>query len=955
MYDSRLYQVVPLNNWRFVFLNQKGTGKSLGCALAQLSSLARIAKERHDVKGDVRIMEQYNKMNSSTGDHSTMHLPSGCAAHMDVGVVAGGGCDIKQTTKFLDAVDTNIVRVPTGEDPTTRATSSINASLAEFLARPVQIKTATWATGVSPNFAIYPWELWGQNAYVKAKLDHYQLLRGDLMIKVTVNGSPFHYGKAVMHYYPLQVHSDLVADNTTATLHTTAHTAVLAKATSRQHIVIDPSTNSGGCMCLPFLWPDNMFNIPQVAEFQQMGTLYLTAMADIKSTGASFTEPEIMVYAWLENARLEIPTRSEAMSVPAASLLGALVAQGEFDEQPGVISGPAGVVAALAGKLTRVPGIAPFALATNIGATAVGNIAKIFGFSKPASIAPVGKMRREPDGGLAATIGVDCTNKLSCDPKAEVTVDPRTVGLGDEDQMAISYIASREALLTQFEWVVGGVPTLIFGANVNPYQAIKHDVNANSSSITPTPLSFASLPFQFWTGSLIYRFEVMCSAMHRGRLGICFDPNGFITSTDTNTNYMTVLDLSDTKNVEVRVSWASSQPLLQVRAGRGSTWVQTGSYVVGTNPAPMSKDLTNGYLSVNVINSLQCNISSADVYVNVYVRGGDDFRLSAPHDAGIHQVSYHPYASLLGACLVGHGEDETPLQDNDPEGSDVKVDLVSTPMSNVDMMSSIYNGDPMVTFRSLLKRYCLSESITMFDVTSGVEKDLCSYRLKFIEPNFPRYYGYDPNGMYEVGAAKPYSPCLVTLMNYLTPAYAGWRGATRVKYFPQGQAFYGNGGNTMQGYIERTPIPIDATYSISQRALPNFLGGLLSQAETTHALDVPAFAGASVEVQSAQKSFAIELPYYNNKRFCFAQQLDINTGNTTDGSRTFRHSLKIDRRNGTALDSAVCADTVLTTQDLAYQKWTAAGDDFSLFGFINPPTHYLYTSPKPLITKAIEV
>jgi hypothetical protein len=106
----------------------------------------------------------------------------------------------------------------------------------------------------------------------------------------------------------------------------------------------------------------------------------------------------------------------------------------------GIISAPASAIAKAAGMLEAIPMIAPYARATEMVATKVGQIAALFGYSRPAVISDIVLQKPSPTGNLANVDAADAVNRLTLDSKQELTIDSRTVGLDGSDQMTIDSI-----------------------------------------------------------------------------------------------------------------------------------------------------------------------------------------------------------------------------------------------------------------------------------------------------------------------------------------------------------------------------------------------------------------------------------------------------------------------------------------------------------------------------------
>eukprot|EP01084_Bolivina_argentea_P113537 202308_1 len=96
----------------------------------------------------------------------------------------------------------------------------------------------------------------------------------------------------------------------------------------------------------------------------------------------------------------------------------------------GIISSTSTTVARVAGLLTSAPSIGPYALATQMAASTVSNIARLFGYSRPPVLTDINSYKQMNLGNLANTNVSDAVMKLSLDAKQELSVDPRIMGLG---------------------------------------------------------------------------------------------------------------------------------------------------------------------------------------------------------------------------------------------------------------------------------------------------------------------------------------------------------------------------------------------------------------------------------------------------------------------------------------------------------------------------------------------
>lgn len=327
---------------------------------------------------------------------------------------------------------------------------------------------------------------------------------------------------------------------------------------------------------------------------------------------------------------------------------------GKDEYGTGVVSAPATAVAKAASYFTNIPIIGPFARATEIGASAVSSIAKIFGFSRPADITDFCQTRNLPLGRMAITSGSDPLVKLSLDPKQELCVDPATVGLASDDELSFLHIAKQETLIDQFPWTISGTGSTgtIYMIPVNPWnQPIW--TTQSQTAYAQTSLSFVSRPFSYWTGSLRYRFQIVASQFHRGRLLFQFEPHintNFVTQAATiladgdgiNARYSHILDLSQERDVTFEVNWAQyegwryvlSNGLLQIMSAEGNFNFSATS---GFDPAIL--ETYNGVLRVYVINNLTAPDNASNIQINVFISAGDSFQVAAPGE-GIQSLAY---------------------------------------------------------------------------------------------------------------------------------------------------------------------------------------------------------------------------------------------------------------------------------------------------------------------------
>lgn len=530
-----------------------------------------------------------------------------------------------------------------GSDPTMTVAHTSDTNDA-FLGRPVKIFTQLWPVGGSLHFTFDPWSLFCNNSKVVNRLAHFKNLRGTLIVKFQLNGNPFYYGRLMMSYNPLANSDEFTASRDNVLQDRIA-------ASQRPKVFLDPTTNQGGELICPFIYPKNTLDIPS-AEWGKMGNITCFTLNALQHANDSTDPVTVTAYAWMVDYDLSTPTSQLPSTIvpqmecaddyeffPEMMAANSAYKKANGDEY-GIVSGPAHTAANFMGKLATIPKIGKYARATEMVASKISSIAQLFGFSKPRAIA-VPRNLIESTVELAVTNVQDNSLSLALDAKKEITVDPTVTGASDEDEMAIVPLAMKESYVTSFGWSVANPSdTHLFSIRVRPTQGdvINTDGGGIADELHMTPSSWVSLPFEYWTGSMDFRFQIVCSAYHRGRLRFVWDPDVY-TGNDYNVNYSEIVDISNGRDFKFRIGWGQNTTYLPVSGPLNNGASQdlfpsfTPASPGGNPPAPYTtkEPYSNGTLSVYVVNELTSPSDTGDlIEVNVYANAAEDFEVASP-------------------------------------------------------------------------------------------------------------------------------------------------------------------------------------------------------------------------------------------------------------------------------------------------------------------------------------
>lgn len=841
----------------------------------------------------------------------------------------------KESTKQTTVTFSDSKQVTKVSLDTTRVTnyaSLADSSISSFFSRPVKIDTITWTVGAGIGKVFNPWQAWATNPAVQSKLKFYELMRCDLNLIFQVNGSPFHFGRALIAYEPFagfekgDGFSDLEG--------------IKMKYSQRSPTVyIDPCMQDSVSMKLPYFYPTDYYLVKDTPSMD-LGILHYVdyAFLDAASTSAS-PNITITVFAYASNMELTIPVPTDFT-----------VQMDEYNPE-GVISKPANVVAQVASTLEGVPIIGPFAKATNIGASAISNIASLFGFSKPVDIRPATLMKRDIVSNSANTTGLAPINKLTFDPKQEVAIGPKSVGLdSSHDCMTIAHVAGRKSYVMTSTWSEAQTPDTVLGTiQVTPTYAVTQST-AGYDRIQMTALAFATLPFCYWGGSIIYTISIVASQYHRGRLKVTWLPADILPTpanlASYNTNYSAILDLDENREVDLTVSMVANVPYLFIGDPTTTTFDNTG-ILAGPNP-----DFDNGSLYISIVNELTSPDTNSPVSVIVSARGGPDFRVFGIKDQGSEQLSVRQLASkfavingltvpppttLFANFLFSNLDFNFQMDNADAitNQSLIKnIDIVS-PANNVnyESLDNRHHADPIVSFRNVLKRWNFVENQSYAKNTAlGSNPAFGHVRFKVYRNNMPPMTGapligvdaYNrEGGSYANFTGNP-------LISYLKGGYIAWRGGIRYRYMNTDMRVFGQ-SSTQPGmmFVTRSSTQPDsnpADWVLNDDFDSNSAGFFPAKGYLNSTVPTM-YEGSHYTTANQQSAVEVELPYYNNKSFCLTEPNTLR-GSSLDGSCNQMH----------------CLDYLTTTYEgsfaaLNYASFISTADDFSFFWFIGAPTY----------------
>lgn len=634
-----------------------------------------------------------------------------------------------KTQENLQFVDAGLFETKSAPDlGPFRPDSDSGAGLGSFLSRPVQINSFSWqeANTAAIQATFNPWELYFLDPGIARKLDNYKLLRCKLHLKFVVNASPFFYGSLRVSYNPLADGRD--------NYRTTPDQLKLSQTPG---LYLEPASMTTSEMELPFLWPNSWLNVADRDEFMNMGRIQYVLYSKLRSAnGVAAADVRVACYAW-------------ATDVELAGLTSTLSLQSDEYESVGSISGPASAIAKVAGKLASTPVIGPFATATEIGAGAVANIARIFGFSNPPvidDVKPVAPKAFHAFSSVDTSVPLD---KLSLDPKNEVTVDNTVAGASSEDPLLLKNLLSRESFVQGTLWQGAYVENrVIWTIPVTP-MIIAQSTDTGNSLRHYTPASYFGQMFKYWRGGMTYRLRFIKSKYHTGRLIITWDPTGLPGTDYETTTMVRIVDLQMEDEVTLTIPYKQ-------QTAWSTTQYTTNNFSNGSVPSlTLSKYQQNGVLQVRVLTTLTGPAATPEIDILCFASAASDMELSVPQelpDVSIYDIQSADVISSVSGLSTDHN-----------------VDIVTVGETVASLRTLLHRSSQVGT--QVLGRPALTASTW---VTDGLQ---CCVNYF---PRVPIGYGASPLGSsFAVGSSANYPFAFVANhpINWVLNCFTGYRGA----------------------------------------------------------------------------------------------------------------------------------------------------------------------------------
>jgi hypothetical protein len=519
-------------------------------------------------------------------------------------------------------------------------------------------------------------------------------------------------------------------------------------------------------------------------------------------------------------------------------------------------------------------------------------------------------MKPVPLGNVSNVDAADPVYKLTLDSKNEVTIDPRVTGLEGRDEMGVLDYVKRESYLTTFNWTSNENPgDMLWNCRVAPdlFRSVNYTTPTLRRELHMTPMCHMSQLFKYWQGSIKFRFQIVKSAYHKGRMLVRYDPRSLGATVDYNTNYSRVIDIAEAEDFEVIVGWGQHQPWLECEE-----LDNTVNFSPSIRLSELFMRATNGVIELDVINELVSPSASSDISVNVYVSMIDDAKFAQPDGEKIKDLTYfrHPQEETLNSQsgLVEQDGVDEPL-------AATQLETIAGEAEMTDQTMNVFFGENITSIRELVKRYVMTRYwYTSHNAGSG------SKVLKLDNKVFPYQRGYDSEGI-DSEQFGSYTHSNMNPINYFQSCYAGYRGSLRHKYL------YHTGGAMLNPVVQRENYSPDTA---GIWTITSLSGADTNSRNLTKSFTNTTWQGSSGTGVMINNAIEVEFPFYNKGRIGYPRLIKAQDMDCPSTTSHFVTGVDTAPRDGANVK-------------IAFQQWTAAGEDFSFYFFTGVPIMYQYS------------
>lgn len=486
-------------------------------------------------------------------------------------------------------------------------------SISDFMAKPQIFTSLTWTNADAQFTSLFESSiatLMESKSTWTNKLQGYKLVRGTAVVKVVLNCNPFQQGRLILTFLPCQRH--LPSSNVAARY------AMVSQLTTMPNVELDAGETSVE-MEIPYVTPSNYYD--RVSGDFDWGSVRLSVLSPLDTGSSGEFSAEVSIFMSFKDFELAAPLYNAESSLKVGSSVPTRAIRTEKRKaNNGVVSSAASEVADIADRVSSIfsflPGASSAASAVSGAASLVGDVAALFGFSKPKAYDSPSAIANNPYRYLSNASGTSAAGTFAYNHDHFLEPCEKLFG-HDLDEMSFAYLKTIPALFREFNITTSAVHnTSLFSSDISPANAMYSATDSTGlASILMrhgTPLFMMHRFFSAYRGSVKVTFKFVKTKLHSGRLAITWSPRpGSSPSVEQGVlSLREIIDLKDSDEVTLTLPYLF------------------GENYLNCVPVNDHDDIdVLGNLTVRVLTELRCPTGSVSETIRclMYIQPGDDF------------------------------------------------------------------------------------------------------------------------------------------------------------------------------------------------------------------------------------------------------------------------------------------------------------------------------------------
>lgn len=523
------------------------------------------------------------------------------------------------TTSFIDNDTTSVGFARSALDMLSLGPPKFDAnSIAEFLAKPTIIWSGAFPTSAAAGNNLYANQVGTaleSNTLWMNKIEGYNLFRGTAHLKLTVNATPFHQGRLILHFLP----NILLTDTDELLLHNNN----LLQKSNHPNVTLDMRDTSAE-LIVPYITPATYYALPAHGGYRaDWGTFFVDVLAPLVTGPSGLQSVDCTLFLYFSDVELSAPFIAESSAGGGRyrrdhTFINTTQSEEAKEASKGFLSKVVDTGKVVNNVLSNVPGWSIVSKPLDSILDAGSSILGAFGLSKPINLDKVTNVSTNPYRNMMNSSGVNNSSIMALNADAHLEVPSNFAG-ATVDEMSFNFLKGIPTYVGSFNiTTVQPADTLVHTIRVNPSFQVIDQTTTGAVGVTETatfgPLGYLSQFFALWKGGITYTFKFIKTDFHSCRLLFtflpCQEPTAVANNQESDYCLREIVDIRTDSEISITVPYMVPTPYLPIHDATGLQEYRTIS----------------GVLLVRILNPLRAPETCAAGFTTlVYSSAASDF------------------------------------------------------------------------------------------------------------------------------------------------------------------------------------------------------------------------------------------------------------------------------------------------------------------------------------------